>query len=45
MKCRYKEPMECFYLTKDNYKEFLKENFSSLYIDGIIKNKRQGGSY
>lgn len=27
MKCRYKEPMEYFYLTKDNYKEFL-ENFN-----------------
>ena len=25
MKCRYKETMEYFYLTKDNYEEFLKK--------------------
>lgn len=25
MKCRYKEPMEYFYLTKDNYGKFLKK--------------------
>lgn len=25
MKCRYKEPMEYFYLTKDNYEEFLEK--------------------
>lgn len=35
MKCRYKKPMECFYLTKDNYKEFLKK-FMVIIIMMII---------
>lgn len=32
MKCRYKEPMEYFYLTKDNYGKFL-EKFFNLSCD------------
>lgn len=35
MKCRYKEPMEYFYLTKDNYEEFLVK-FFNLSCDDII---------
>lgn len=35
MKCRYKKPIECFYLTKDNYKEFL-EKFFNLSCDDYI---------
>lgn len=36
MKCRYKEPMECFYLTKDNYEEFLNKFFNLSCDDYII---------
>ena len=35
MKCRYKKPMEYFYLTKDNYKKFL-EKFFNLSCDDIV---------
>lgn len=36
MKCRYKEPMEYFYLTKDNYEEFLKKIYGKCYNDDYI---------
>lgn len=36
MKCRYKEPMECFYLTKDNYGKFLKKIYGNNYNDDYI---------
>lgn len=36
MKCRYKKPMECFYLTKDNYGKFLKKYNRNIYKNYII---------
>lgn len=40
MKCRYKEQMEYFYLTKDNYEEFL-NNFKVYNNDYKILNKNK----
>lgn len=36
MKCRYKEPMECLYLTKDNYGKFLEKIYGDNYNDNYI---------